>query len=181
MRPLGTALWIVIVVFLTFAIHEAAHGLAGALLGYDMRVTINGARPVDPRGITPVARDIISAAGPAVTLVQGVLAAALASATGWVAAFHIALAALWMRILAAVASIRNPNDEARLGLSWDMGYWTLHILVIGVLAMAVLVAARAARAGGRSALFATVAAIAGLTFVVVIEKRLPEVIIAALR
>ena len=36
---------LVIVFLLTFMVHEAAHWGAGELLGYDMEVSINSARP----------------------------------------------------------------------------------------------------------------------------------------
>lgn len=170
--------WVLSVVVLTFAAHEAAHGLMGAALGFDMIVKMNGARPADGAGMSLVARDMISAAGPAITLLQGFAAAWLASA--WRPAFTIALSALMMRVLAAVASLRNPNDEARLGLSWDLGYWTVHVLVIGALALAVLVAARAARPRWRDAIVTLVLIVLGLTLVVVLDPLIPAVTIRAL-
>lgn len=181
MRHLPSFVWLVLVVFATFAVHEAAHGIAGAVLGYDMAVRLNGANAVDATGITPFQRDVISAAGPAITLLQGLAAAALASATGWAAAFHVALAAFWMRVLAAAASLRAPNDEARLGLSWDLGYWTMHVVVIGALALLALWAARSTQATWRGGVLASIAIVVGMTLVVVLERRFPEIVIGALR
>lgn len=171
-------LWVFGVVLATFVIHEAAHGFMGAALGYDMVVRLNGATPRDAAGLLPWQRDLISAAGPMITVVQGFLAARLAAV--WHPAFTIALTALMMRCLAAGASLRNPNDEARLGLSWDFGYWTVHVIVIGVLALAVLFAARAARPGWRSSAVTALIILCGLTFVVAINGLLPAVLFPAL-
>lgn len=175
MRLVLTCVWVVAVVLATFAVHEAAHGLMGAALGYDMIVRLNGARPVDATGLTFVQRDLISAAGPALTLAQGFAAAWLARA--WRPAFTIALAAFMMRVLAAVASIRNPNDEARLGVSWDLGPWTVHVLVVGALAYAVLLAARSARPGWGQALLTAFFVLIGLTLAVALNSFLPAVTI----
>jgi hypothetical protein len=173
--------WILVAVFFTFAVHEVAHGLMGAALGYDMEVRINGAEPVNPAGMTPVARDVITAAGPAITLVQGFAAAYLASITGWAAAFQVAAAALMMRVLAAGASLRMANDEARLGLSWDLGYWTVHVAVIGALALCMLWAARAARPSAGRFLFSILGIGAAMILVVVLERQFPAIVLQGMR
>jgi hypothetical protein len=127
------ALWLLIMVGFTFAIHEAAHGFAGQALGYKTYVRVNSSGLEDGQVATDTHEQLMTAAGPAVTILQGALGLALALVFSWRGAFAIVFSALMMRILAAVASLRMPNDEARLGLSWDVGFWTVHAAVILVL------------------------------------------------
>jgi hypothetical protein len=181
MKNIVFLVWLGLIVVLTFTVHELAHGLAGAALGFDMRVGINGASPIDAARIDPLQRDVVTAAGPVITLAQGLCAAMIAWASGWIGAFQVSAAALSMRILAAGASLRTPNDEARLGLSWDLGFWTLHILVIGALALMVLWAARSARVPWRQGVMTFTAIFVAMILIVVFERQFPSVVLSAVR
>ena len=59
-----------------------------------------------------------------------------------VASFAVVLAALLMRMLAAGVTLFMPNDEARLGLSWGLGLWPVHAVVIAALLIMTVLAAR---------------------------------------
>ncbi|MXP11159.1 hypothetical protein GRI68_13300 [Altererythrobacter halimionae] len=59
----------------------------------------------------------------------------------------IVFAALWSRALAAIVSVANPNDEARVGLELGIGFWTLPIAVSVLLALLFVRLARKRRLG----------------------------------
>ena len=113
--------------FVTFALHEGGHWLAAVLLGHEAYFGLNSA---GARGaVATVDHMIISAVGPAVTAVQALVALwlvqARASAAGWVFLFWAA----FMRFMATVISLFNPNDEARISEWLGWGMWTLPVLV----------------------------------------------------
>ena len=122
--------WVLLIVAMTFLMHEAAHGIAGALLGYDVFIQVNSSGLVSGDYRSQADKDMISAIGPVVTIIQGLLGVWLTAKHRSLQAFAVVFSALMMRVLAAVASLRLPNDEARLGLSWGVGYWTVHAVVI---------------------------------------------------
>lgn len=165
--------WVLLIVAATFFVHEAAHGLMGAALGYDVFVRVNSSGLVSGEYRSQADSDLISAVGPVVTILQGTLGVALVARRPSLATFAVVFSALVMRILAAVASLRLPNDEARLGVSWGVGYWTVHALVILILlALTVWAGARLRpKPLAVVGLFALIAVC--LTAVVVAESYLP--------
>jgi hypothetical protein len=181
MRTVFTVAWLIAIVFASFVLHELAHGYAGTALGFDMAVRLNGASTLGAVAITPLALDLITAAGPAFTLLQGLAAAVVAWATRWTLAFHVTAAALMMRMTGAFGSLSRPNDEARLGLSWGIGYWTLHVLVVGALALLTLWAFRSARLTLRHGVFTFLVIVAGVTLAVFLDRRLPQIVLQAMR
>ena len=172
MRDLD-AIWLLIVIAATFALHEAAHGLAGQAMGYKTYVRVNSSGLTEGQKATPAHEQIMTAAGPAVTIGQGAVGLILAVAFGWRGAFAIVFSALMMCSLAAVASLRTPNDEARLGLAWDMGFWTVHTLVIAILLVMTLIAWRRLNLSLRYVATAFPIACFGMGAAVVAEPYLP--------
>ena len=86
----------------------------------------------------PLARGACHQAGiTAVTALQALLALAMVLARESLAAYAVLYAAAFMRFMAAVITIINPNDEARLSLAFGWGTWILP--VVTVLAMVGLV------------------------------------------
>ena len=113
--------------FLTFALHEGGHWLAAALLGHEAYFGLNSA---GARGIvSTVDHMIISAAGPVVTVVQALIALWLVQARASAAAWVFLFWAAFMRFMATVISLFNPNDEARISEWLGWGMWTLPVLV----------------------------------------------------
>ena len=113
--------------FVTFALHEGGHWLAAVLLGHEAYFGLNSA---GARGAVSAADQmIISAAGPAVTVVQALVALWLVQARARAAAWVFLFWAAFMRFMATVISLFHPNDEARIseGLGWGM--WTLPLVV----------------------------------------------------
>ena len=113
--------------FITFALHEGGHWLAAMLLGQEAFFGLNSA---GARGTVAAAdHAIISAAGPAVTAVQALVALWLVQARASAAAWVFLFWAAFMRFMATVISLFNPNDEARISDWLGWGMWTLPVAV----------------------------------------------------
>lgn len=113
--------------FVTFAVHEGGHWLAALLLGHEAYFGLNSA---GARGAVGAAdHAIISAAGPAVTVIQALIALWLVQARASAAAWVFLFWAAFMRLMATVVSLFNPNDEARISDWLGWGVWTLPVLV----------------------------------------------------
>jgi hypothetical protein len=113
--------------FVTFALHEGGHWLAAELLGHEGYFSLNraGAR----EAVDAVDHMIISAAGPAVTIAQALVALWLVQARASAAAWVFLFWAAFMRFMATVISLWNPNDEARISEWLGWGMWTLPAIV----------------------------------------------------
>jgi hypothetical protein len=122
------------IVVLTFAIHEAGHYLVGRLLGYQMTVTLNSASPVGAYGSSLHAA-LADLGGPAVTLLQALVAVALIQRGSGMLAYGFLFAAFMMRLLAAGVSVFHPNDEARISMAMGLGPWVLPALVVAALGL----------------------------------------------
>ena len=113
--------------FITFALHEGGHWLAAVLMGHEAFFSLNraGARDV----VDAADMMIISAAGPALTAVQALVALWLVQARASAAAWVFLFWAAFMRFMATVISLFNPNDEARISDWLGWGMWTLPVAV----------------------------------------------------
>ena len=129
-------LWLVLAFLITNLIHESAHWLMGAALGLEMQFGLNAVRYLSPT--LPWERALADAAGPVVTIVQGIVAYVMVTRSGSLKAFAFLYAAAFMRLVAGLVSIMHPNDEARLSLYLGLGKWTLPVLVAaGLVVLAV--------------------------------------------
>ena len=113
--------------FITFALHEGGHWLAANLLGHPAYFGLNSAGARD--AVSPVDHAIISAAGPAVTVVQALIALALVQARGSAAACVFLFWAAFMRLMATVISLFTPHDESRISDWLGWGPWILPVIV----------------------------------------------------
>jgi len=126
--------------FVTFAVHEGGHWLAALLLGHEAFYGLNSA---GARGaVGTVDQMIISAAGPAVTVVQALVALWLVQARASAAAWVFLFWAAFMRFMASVMTLFHANDEARISDWLGWGLWTLPVLVtvalVGLLVLGTL-------------------------------------------
>lgn len=128
----GFHVWLFAGVVLTFALHEAGHWATGELLGYEAYYSLNSAgvrgQPADAGH-----QLLIIAGGPAITFLQALTALALVVTRSSLIAYAFLYAAAFMRFMAAVITLFNPNDEARLSLAFGWGTWTLPIVMVVVL------------------------------------------------
>ncbi len=126
--------------FITFALHEGGHWLAAVLLGHEAYFGLNSAGARD--AVSAADHAIISAAGPTVTVVQALIALALVQARGSGAAWVFLFWAAFMRFMATVISLFNPNDEARISEWLGWGMWTLPVIVTAALFLLLAIGAR---------------------------------------
>ena len=126
--------------FITFLLHEGGHWLAAVLLGYEAHFGLNsaGARAASD----PVHVAAIIFAGPAVTVVQALVALWLVQARASAAAWVFLFQAAFMRFMATVISLFNPNDEARISEWLGWGMWTLPAIVTAGLFVLLAVGSR---------------------------------------
>ena len=129
-----------VIALLTFALHEGAHWLAGITLGHDMVVSLNGSHATT--SVPALDAMLISAAGPVVTLIQGILALSLVLMRKSLTAYGFLFFAAFMRLMAAGVSLLNPNDEARISLYFGMGPWILPLAIVAVLGVMTVIGSR---------------------------------------
>lgn len=152
------------VLIATFLVHEFAHWAMGIALGHEMVATLNAVSPVGA-----VSRGhllLIAAAGPLVTVAQGIAGFWMVRRSRSHAGFALLYAAFFMRLLAAGVSVFNPNDEAKISQLLGLGAWTLPALVVGGLFWLVVMASRALRLTFRDQLLYYVVASLAVTLVV---------------
>lgn len=127
----------------TYLIHEAAHWLTGAALGYPVSYGVNSVIPGAP--MTEADHILMSAAGPAVTVLIALVAFALVLSRRSLTAYGVLYFAFFMRAVAMGVSLFNPNDEARISELMGWGMWTLPALVVIPLLLLTVVASRTLR------------------------------------
>ena len=124
----------IIAVVLTWIIHEFAHWLTSELLGYTTIMKLNGTSSIHGENPTAFQRTIISAAGPVVTIIQGLVVFLILKSRNWNKYLYLFLfTAFYMRVLAGIMNFINPNDEGRISAFLKMGTFTLPIIVSGFL------------------------------------------------
>jgi len=157
-------------VLVTALIHEGAHWLAGTALGHQMTFNLNSVSPMSPVSM----RDhlIISAAGPILTLIQGILAYVLILRRDLLGAYAFLFVAALMRVMAAGISYFNPNDEARISLELGIGQWTLPVLASGLLVTLTVLASRRLRIGWKTNVLTYLVCTVGLSAVVGLDMLL---------
>lgn len=161
--------WFALVAVATNLIHEAAHWIVGASLGYPVSYGINSVIPGAP--MTPGDHILMSAAGPAVTVISALVAFYFVIRRDSLIAYAVLYVALFMRVVAAGVSFFNLNDEARISDMLGFGPWLLPGLVVLMLLVPTFIASRHLRLSWRVNALAyvvysfTVAAIVGLDMV----------------
>jgi hypothetical protein len=169
-RLIATTFMIVII---TNVVHEAGHALAAKLLGYDALASINHVKLMPSVARSAADRLAIDLAGPAVTIGIAVIAWCAARRGALTIAPIVLFVALAMRLIAAVASLAAPNDEARASIILGLGKWTLFAIVISILLALFVSVYRRVGLGGRWLVGAYVGASLGFAAVVFGEPFLP--------
>lgn len=152
----------------TFLLHEGGHWVAGEWLGHDMALSLNRAVPLDSPTQTHLL--IITAAGIAVTLIEGLIGLLLVRVNAAIG-YAIAFFAFFMRLMAFGITVAvNPNDEARIGTVLGVGPYVPHIVVVLALLGVVVLAARRARAGWMANILAWVVCSITVTAIVYLDR-----------
>ncbi len=132
--------WFALVAVATYIIHEGAHWMVGAALGYPMSYGINSVIPGAP--MTPIDHILMSAAGPAVTVVIALIGFYFVMRRESLIGYAALYFALFMRVIAAGVSVFNLNDEARISDMLGLGPLLLPSLVIIALLVPTVIANR---------------------------------------
>ncbi|XUU61592.1 hypothetical protein ACRAQ6_04800 [Erythrobacter sp. HA6-11] len=163
-------------IFITQWLHELGHALAAVGFGYEVELSSNRVAPTEGPYATDVHRNLISMAGPAVTVLIAIAAYIWRARLGWLAPI-VLWNTLTMRVLATLASINSPNDEARVSLSLGLGAWTLPLIVCAFLLALFVIVARERGLGKMWYLAAWIGMSLGYGVVVFGEKWLPSFIL----
>ncbi len=125
---------LIIVVFITWFIHEFAHWLTSEYLGYETIMCLNITSTVAGQNPTELHNNITSAAGPVITIIQGFISYGLLKFRKWNKYVYAFLfTAFFMRFLAGIMNVIMLNDEGRISAYLKLGAFTLPVMVSGIL------------------------------------------------
>jgi hypothetical protein len=151
----------------SFLVHELAHWCAGIALGYDMVASPNHVWPRGP--MSAVDQGLVSAAGPLITIAQGVAGFWLVRRRRSMVGFALLYMAFFMRLLANALNLFNPNDEASVSRLLGLGTWTLPLVVVVGLFILLLIASRELKLRFRDQLFCFLVASAATTLIIGVD------------
>ncbi len=120
-------------VLFTWQLHEFFHWLTGELLGNEMEMTLNSSHPRNWTYLKTWHELIVISAGPLITLVEAMIVFVLLKRNKTIFLFPFLLACLYMRALAGVMNIIQPNDEGRLSLALGTDVFFLSLIITGIL------------------------------------------------
>jgi len=121
-----------VAVLLSWVLHELAHWLTGTLLGYRMAMTLNASFPLEQHFSSDQDYQIVSAAGPLFTLVEALVIFVMMRRKRIPLLYPFLFTCFYMRLLAAILSFFNPNDEARISRSLGLSTFTLPIISVAL-------------------------------------------------
>lgn len=125
---------IIITVVFTWIIHEFTHWLTAKLFGYEASMSLNGMFYAEDENPIEWHKVIVSASGPFVTILQGLMAFLYLKSRGWNKYFYpLLFIAFYMRFLAGMVNFINLNDEGRISEFLGIGTFTIPIIVSGIL------------------------------------------------
>ena len=125
---------IIVAVLFTWILHEFAHWFTAKLLGYESIMKLNGTFYAENESPTEWHKILVSASGPIITIMQGLVVFLLLKYRGWNKfVYPFLFIAFYMRFLAGLMNFINLNDEGRISVYLGIGTFTLSILVAGFL------------------------------------------------
>lgn len=127
-------LTLIIVVFITWIIHEFAHWLTNESLGYESIMRLNGVSTIKGENPTDLHNIISDSAGPIITIIQGLVAYVMLKFWKWNKCIYAFLfTSFFMRFFASLMNFIMLNDEGRISVYLKLGIFTLPIIVSGIL------------------------------------------------
>ncbi|MEL7530953.1 MAG: hypothetical protein AAFN10_06585 [Bacteroidota bacterium] len=131
----GTYVLVIFAVILgTWLVHEFAHWTMGEVLGHDSTMRLNGTSYLEPQNVSDSERSLVSAAGPIITIIQGLIIFLILRRQQWNKyLYSILFSAFFMRFLAGLMNFIKANDEGRISIFLGLGLFSLPILVAGLL------------------------------------------------
>lgn len=166
---------------LTFVLHELAHGLMASATGHEAYVSANHAGAATGQNVSEHDARLISAAGPAVTVLQGAIGFVLVLVASSRIGFCLLFSAFMMRLMAGAVGFANPNDEWVVGETLGMPNWLLPLLVASGLFVMTVVAGLRLRLGWRSGLGGWAVMSVAITIMVMGENAMPTLHLPAFR
>lgn len=163
-----------ILVCVTMLMHEAAHWLAGRAIGIEMWFTLTRAGPLSGQWDSAIDYALVSAAGPAFTILMGLAGAWLAVRHKALFGYELVFTAFMQRLMAMVMSaIGTHNDEARISTFLGLAWWALPSIVVAALFCLTAWSSRTLRLGivTNALCFAVVSA--AITALVAADGQLP--------
>jgi hypothetical protein len=122
-----------IAVAFSWILHEFMHWIVGKVLGYPMVMTLNSGYLEKGKFENDGHYQLISIAGPIFTVGVAVFVFMLMKNHKRPLLYPFLFTSFYMRMFAAVISVLNPNDEARVSSYLGIGKFTLPIIVTGLL------------------------------------------------
>ena len=117
----------------SWILHELAHWAMGTMLDYEMSMTLNKTFPTAGKFNSDKHYQLVSAAGPLFTLIEATAVFFLLQRKKLILLYPFLFTCFYMRLFAAIISIRNPNDEARISRSIGLGTFTLPVIMVAIL------------------------------------------------
>lgn len=161
-------LLLAVVFFVTNLLHEGAHWVAGAAMGFDMRFGLNAVRYLSPT--EPWQRMVADASGPVFTILQGIVAYVVLRRSASRLAFAFLYTSAFSRLTAGLVSVLHPNDEARVSMYLGLGKWVLPVLVAGGLVALVVAASKRLALGWKDQVLCYLAASLAVSAIVGLDR-----------
>ncbi|WP_296623427.1 hypothetical protein [Marivirga sp.] len=120
----------ILAVIFSFVVHEFSHWICGEFLGYEMKMTLNTVYPALKAYDTQADYMLISAVGPIITLIQTVVFFLLINNSKNLYLFPFLFTSFYLQLLSGVMNFSKPNDLGRISSYFDLGLFTIPILVI---------------------------------------------------
>jgi len=161
----------IIAVIFTWIIHEFAHWLTSELYGYETIMRLNGTSPVNGENPTDLHKIVISASGPIVTVMQGLIVFLVLKSRKWNKYLYLFLfTAFYMRFLAGLMNFINLNDEGRISVFLEIGTFTLPIIVSGFLFFMVYKISRKYKLNWKFQLWTTIIVMVASSFLILSDQ-----------
>lgn len=129
----------IIAVILTWIIHEFTHWLTSESLGYQSIMRLNSVYPKKGQKLNELHNIYISASGPIITVFQAIITFFILKTKGWNKYIYpILFVPFYMRLLAGIMNLFNPNDEGRISEFLGIGLYTISIIISSFLLFLVI-------------------------------------------
>lgn len=116
-------------VLFTWILHEFTHWITSESLGYESAMTLNTVSPLSGK-YTEFHNVYVAASGPIITILQAVIVFMFLIKRNWNKLYYPFLfTPFYMRLLAGGMNFINPNDEGRIIEYFELGVFTLSILI----------------------------------------------------
>ncbi|MFY0592312.1 hypothetical protein [Roseivirga sp.] len=120
-------------VLISCFLHEFAHWITGEILGNRMSMSLNGASPISGEYTQKWHANIISIAGPLITIIQAIAFYFILNKQQKINLYPLLFFPFVYRFFAGIANVFGANDEGRVGLSFGLGLYTISIIFSGFL------------------------------------------------